>query len=126
MRIAVLGGSFNPIQIAHLALADEVLKTFSYDKIIFVPAGIPPHKEIMDTIPPEKRFRMVQLAVEDNESFDLECFIDIIVDKLNTEISIELKVLLLKIMKSGIPGFLILSIQLSIWKENILMFLRER
>lgn len=72
MRIAVLGGSFNPIQIAHLALADEVLKTFSYDKIIFVPAGIPPHKEIMDSIPPEKRFRMVQLAVEDNESFAVE------------------------------------------------------
>lgn len=74
MRIAVLGGSFNPIQIAHLALADEVLKTFSYDRIIFVPAGIPPHKEMKDSVPSEKRLRMVQLAVEDNERFVVEDF----------------------------------------------------
>ena len=46
MRIAVLGGSFNPIHIGHLFLADEVCTRLGYDRVYFVLANIPPHKEL--------------------------------------------------------------------------------
>ena len=45
MKIAVLGGTFNPIHTGHLALADEVA-SLGYDRILFVPTGIAPHKEM--------------------------------------------------------------------------------
>ena len=46
MRLAMLGGSFNPIHIGHLLLADEVCHRLGYDKVLFVPVNIPPHKEL--------------------------------------------------------------------------------
>ena len=44
MNFGVLGGSFDPIHNAHLQMAKTALKEFNLDKIIFVPAYIPPHK----------------------------------------------------------------------------------
>jgi len=43
-RIGVLGGTFDPIHIAHLAIAEETRTQLDLDKVIFVPAGLPPHK----------------------------------------------------------------------------------
>lgn len=71
MKLAILGGSFNPIHAGHLALASEVL-ALGYDKILFVPAAMAPHKEMAFPLAPEKRLRMVQLAVEDNPAFEAE------------------------------------------------------
>ncbi|MDQ7796379.1 MAG: adenylyltransferase/cytidyltransferase family protein, partial [Spirochaetia bacterium] len=45
MRIALLGGSFNPPHIGHIILAEEILGTLDYDRVLFIPANIPPHKE---------------------------------------------------------------------------------
>ena len=71
MKIAVLGGSFNPIHIGHLALADEVLG-LGYDKVLFVPAAAAPHKEMAFPLSAEERVMMVSLAVEDNPAFEVE------------------------------------------------------
>lgn len=46
MKIAIFGGSFNPLHIGHAMLADTIMKELGYDKIFFVPTCIPPHKEI--------------------------------------------------------------------------------
>ena len=62
MRIAVLGGSFNPVHIGHLALADAVHVSFGYDRVLLVPANIPPHKEMADGTTTEGRLEMLSLA----------------------------------------------------------------
>lgn len=72
MKIAVLGGSFNPIHIGHLALADDVCVSLGYDKVFFVPAFNPPHKEMNEASPPAVRAKMVELACSNDERFMLE------------------------------------------------------
>ncbi|MDD5060167.1 MAG: adenylyltransferase/cytidyltransferase family protein, partial [Candidatus Omnitrophica bacterium] len=45
MRIGLLGGTFNPVHIGHLILAEEAREKLKLDKIIFIPTSIPPHKD---------------------------------------------------------------------------------
>ncbi|HTU47225.1 MAG TPA: nicotinate-nucleotide adenylyltransferase [Bryobacteraceae bacterium] len=61
-RICLFGGTFDPIHEAHLRIAEEALTTFSLDKILFIPAAHPPHKDPAAVTPYEERFRMVELA----------------------------------------------------------------
>ncbi len=74
-RVAVFGGSFNPIHFGHLLLADEVLERLALDRVLFVPAAVPPHKPATTLAPAADRYAMVQLAVDDHPGFavsDLE------------------------------------------------------
>lgn len=59
MKIAVLGGSFNPIHIGHAMLAETVIQDLGYDKVLFVPTCNPPHKQMNTTVTAEQRFEMV-------------------------------------------------------------------
>lgn len=72
--IGILGGTFNPIHIAHLILAEEALFKLNLDKVIFVPAYIPPHKSVEGGLKPQDRLRMVELAIEDNPAFEVSTF----------------------------------------------------
>ena len=77
MRAVILGGTFNPIHIGHLCLADEVRCTFRYEKVLFVPSNIPAHKKIESEITPEQRLAMLELAVSEHPFFLLDtCEID--------------------------------------------------
>ena len=77
MKLAVLGGSFNPIHIGHLALADAVCTELGYDRLLFVPTFIPPHKVMADTLAAERRLEMVRLACSGDGRFGVEsCEID--------------------------------------------------
>lgn len=67
--IGIMGGTFNPIHIGHLILAQEVREKMNLDNIIFIPAGNPPHKQINDIVGAAHRLEMVRLAVENNEKF---------------------------------------------------------
>lgn len=58
-----MGGSFNPVHIGHLALADEVRFILGYDRIILIPAATPPHKELSGAVTAEARVDMLRLAV---------------------------------------------------------------
>ncbi len=71
MKIALLGGTFNPVHNGHLRLAEEVKNKFQYDKIFFVPSCIPAHKNINDTISPAQRFEMLQIALDGLEWADI-------------------------------------------------------
>ena len=74
MRIGILGGTFNPIHIGHLILAEEAHFKLKLDKLIFVPAFIPPHKNAQDVISASDRLAMVKLAIEDNPAFDVSTY----------------------------------------------------
>jgi len=70
-RIAVMGGTFNPIHYAHLISAEQVREGLGYDKILFIPSARPPHKVAdADIIEPEHRYQMVLLAIEGNPNFE--------------------------------------------------------
>ena len=60
MKVGILGGTFDPIHSAHLEMAREAADRYSLDRVLFVPAGNPPHKHT--GTPYEHRYRMVELA----------------------------------------------------------------
>ena len=72
MRLAVLGGSYNPIHIGHLMLADAVALRYGYDTVAFIPAFLSPFKDGHSGCTAEDRFAMVKLAIADNPAFYCE------------------------------------------------------
>ena len=70
-RTAVFGGSFNPIHYGHLLLADDLLEILSLDRVLFVPAKHPPHKDPTRLAPPEERLAMVRLATQGHPGFEV-------------------------------------------------------
>jgi nicotinate-nucleotide adenylyltransferase len=68
-RTAVFGGSFNPIHHGHLVLADEVQEALRLDRVLFVPAGVPPHKGPAGLAPAAERYTMVKLATATHPRF---------------------------------------------------------
>ena len=72
MKLAIFGGTFNPVHIGHLAMADDVCSTLGYDKILFVPAFVPPHKIAKGMESPENRVAMLAAAFKDDERFEGE------------------------------------------------------
>jgi len=71
MKIGILGGTFNPVHIGHLILAEEAREKLSLDKIIFVPANLPPHKLNGDIASASLRYKMLRLAVKSSKYFSV-------------------------------------------------------
>jgi nicotinate-nucleotide adenylyltransferase len=71
LKIGILGGTFNPIHIGHLILADEVREKLALDRVIFVPTFIPPHKRSSAVAAASDRLKMVKLAVRENGFFQV-------------------------------------------------------
>jgi len=70
-RLAVFGGTFNPVHTGHLFLAGEVIRRGLVDEVLFVPAGIPPHKTLVDLAPAPDRFELLKLALAPYPEFSL-------------------------------------------------------
>ena len=66
MKIGILGGSFNPIHIGHLILAEETREKLGLDRVVLVPAYLPPHKENGEIINAADRLAMVKAAIRGN------------------------------------------------------------
>jgi nicotinate-nucleotide adenylyltransferase len=71
MRQAVIGGTFNPIHYGHLRLAEEVREALGFDRIVFIPTFIPPHKGGEQSASAEERLEMLKLAVSGNPGFEV-------------------------------------------------------
>ncbi|MBE7444854.1 MAG: nicotinate-nucleotide adenylyltransferase [Planctomycetia bacterium] len=71
MNIGIFGGSFNPIHIGHLIVAEEVYHQRALSRVIFMPTGISPHKELTDLLASFHRYQMVKDAISDNEHFEV-------------------------------------------------------
>jgi len=70
-QVGLLGGTFDPIHLGHLIIAEEVRTRLGLDWMIFVPAGLPPHKLAQAVTQPHHRLEMVRLAIADNPHFAL-------------------------------------------------------
>ena len=72
--IGILGGTFNPIHIGHLAMAQTAFERLKLDSVIFVPSYLPPHKSSQNVIDAKHRYAMVKSAIKGNPSFTLSDF----------------------------------------------------
>src|SRR5262245_61002424 len=97
MRIAILGGTFDPVHNGHLAGAHSVAETFKVDEVHFVPAFSPPHKQLRGITSPFHRFAMVALATDPLDRFRPST---IEVDALEKRYTVET----LDAMKLAYPG----------------------
>lgn len=70
-KIAILGGSFNPIHKGHINLALEYNKIFNFDKVLIIPTNIPPHKDLDGNISNQDRFNMCLLACKYNNLLEV-------------------------------------------------------
>lgn len=64
MRIGIFGGTFDPVHIGHMKMAEHAMKEFALDKIIFVPNANPPHKKDKLIEDYSHRFKMLEIAFE--------------------------------------------------------------
>ncbi len=68
-RVGVLGGTFDPIHVGHLIVAESVRVQANLDQVLFVPAGIPPHKDARGLTSGWDRYMMTALAIADHPHF---------------------------------------------------------
>jgi nicotinate-nucleotide adenylyltransferase len=75
LRLGILGGTFDPVHLGHLRLAEEVAEAFNLEKLYLTPAASPPHKGGKTITPFHHRFEMIRLAIQGSSllvAFDLE------------------------------------------------------
>jgi len=71
-KIGVLGGTFNPVHIGHMIMAQDALEEFGLSQVLFVPAAQPPHKPSTATLAPARhRTAMLEIALEHDLRFEL-------------------------------------------------------
>ncbi|HEY1169408.1 MAG TPA: nicotinate-nucleotide adenylyltransferase [Candidatus Limnocylindrales bacterium] len=70
-RVGILGGTFDPIHYGHLVIAEQVREALGLDRVLFVPAALPPHKLNEPVAPAADRAAMVELAVAGNPAFSM-------------------------------------------------------
>ena len=70
MRLALFGGTFDPVHDAHLAIARAAAAALSLDRVLFVPAARPPHKHGSTHAPYSDRLRMIELAIAREPGFE--------------------------------------------------------
>ena len=73
VRVGIFGGTFDPVHQGHMIIAEQVMSELRLDRVVFVPGGIPPHKEASSVrANAEDRFSMVEAAVAGNERFSVD------------------------------------------------------
>jgi nicotinate-nucleotide adenylyltransferase len=70
VRLGILGGTFNPVHVAHLRVAEEVREALTLERVLFVPSGDPPQKS-EGLAPARERLEMVRLAVLGDPAFEV-------------------------------------------------------
>jgi nicotinate-nucleotide adenylyltransferase len=70
-RVGLFGGTFNPPHEAHLLVAQVAYEQYELSRVVFIPSGIPPHKEIVDNVSKEDRYTMVRKAISSFPNFSV-------------------------------------------------------
>ena len=69
MKVGILGGTFNPIHLGHLMLAETARESLGLDRVVFIPTGQPPHKAARNLLAGSVRLKLIQLAIRDHAAF---------------------------------------------------------
>jgi len=72
MRIGLFGGTFDPVHLGHLVLAEQAREQAGLDEVWFVPAARPPHKTDLELSPFARRVEMIELAIAGNAAFRVD------------------------------------------------------
>ncbi len=122
MKIGLFGGTFNPVHMGHVRVAEEIREKYALSKIVFIPAFLPPHKKA-PCIPAEHRYAMVQLAIADNPLFDVS---DVELARRGSSYSIDTISCFNDVYKNSAELFFIMGIdafkEIHTWKEYPLFF----
>jgi nicotinate-nucleotide adenylyltransferase len=70
LRLGILGGTFDPIHLGHLRVAEEITEKLNLERLFLIPSAVPPHKETKPVTPFEHRFAMAQLAAKESPKFE--------------------------------------------------------
>ena len=118
MNIGVLGGTFDPIHIGHLVIAEEARIKLGFNEVLFVPAGQPWRKLDRNITPADQRVEMVRRAIADNPHFKL-CTLE--VERPGPSYTVDTLTMLQKQLGSKASLFFILGrdtlAELPLWKE---------
>ncbi len=118
MNIGILGGTFDPIHIGHLVVAEEARTKLGLSEVLFVPAGQPWLKQARDIAPAAHRVEMVRRAIADNPYFKLST---LEVDHPGPSYTVDTLALLQDQLSSESSLFFILGrdtlAELPLWKE---------
>jgi len=71
-RIGILGGTFNPIHLGHLLIAQDAMEQVKLDIVRFIPSATPPHKAVENLASERDRMQMIKLAIRGNDRFELD------------------------------------------------------
>jgi nicotinate-nucleotide adenylyltransferase len=71
LRLGVMGGTFDPPHLGHLVMAEQAREALGLDKVVFIPAGQPPHKADRVVADAEHRYRMTILSTASNTAFEV-------------------------------------------------------
>ena len=69
VRIGIFGGTFNPIHLGHLLLAETAREALKLDRVLFIPTRQPPHKRVRDLLAGPERLALVQAAIQGHPAF---------------------------------------------------------
>lgn len=118
MDIGVFGGTFDPIHIGHLTVAEEVRVKLGIDRLLFVPAGQPWLKADRPVSPVEHRLEMLSLAIADNHHFTIST---IEVDRPGPSYTVDTVADIKRYLEDSVRIFLVLGsdalAELPQWKE---------
>lgn len=116
-RIGILGGTFNPVHLGHLLIAQDAMEQVGLDRVKFIPSATPPHKKSDHVVAAAHRLRMIKLAIRGREEFELD---DIEIRRGGTSYSVDT----LSELKRRHPGARVYFIigadslrELHLWRE---------
>ena len=117
MKLGILGGTFNPIHIGHLIIAEEVYNAHGLTKVIFIPVNLPPHKNVKNIVEPIHRYQMVQEAIKGVDHFEVS---DIEINRNGKSFTIDTVKSILKSYNNNCKIYLIIGAdslnELNTWK----------
>jgi len=117
-RIGIMGGTFDPIHMGHLVAAEGVRVELRLDRVVFVPAARPPHKQAAGISDGDRRLEMTRMATEDNPAFEVS---DLELRRSGTSYTIDTVRQLRAGFGPGVDLFFLMGVdslmEITTWKE---------